>query len=83
MQYHFLVSLIKEKDVLRWYSIREDPDSEKNDERKENHSRIIQAITNHNFLYNLEDIIEIFKPLHDYQITSESGNAYLGYIVKR
>lgn len=36
-----------------------------------------------NFYYDLEDIIEILKPLHDCQIISKSRDTHLSYIVKR
>lgn len=75
--------LIKSKDALRRYGTREDLEIEKSDEGKGNHSRIMQAITDRKFWHDLEDMIEIFKPLHDSQVMSESGDAHLGYIVQR
>lgn len=42
---------------------------------------MIQAIMDRNFWHNLEDMIEILKSLHDCQIMSKSGDAYLDYVV--
>lgn len=43
----------------------------------------MESLTNRNFWHDLEDLIEILKPLHDCQVMSKSGDAHLGYVVKR
>lgn len=59
------MSLIKSKNALKQYDIRENLEIEKTDKRKGNNFRIMQAITDRNFWHDLEDMIKILKPLHD------------------
>lgn len=82
-QYRLIHSLLRSKDALRRYGTRDDLDYEKSDEGKGSHSKMMESITDRNFWHDLEDLIEILKPLHDCQVMSESGDAHLGYVVKR
>ena len=82
-QYRLIHSLLQSKDALRRYGTRDDLDYEKSDEGKGSHSKMIESITNRNFWYDLEDLIEIYKPFHDCQIMSESGDVYFSYFIKR
>lgn len=77
------MSLIKSKDALKQYNTRKDLEIEKSDEVKGNHSRKIQTITDHNFCHNFEDMIEIFKPLHNCQVMSKLSDVHLGYVVQK
>lgn len=82
-QYRLIHSLLRSKDALRRYGTRDDLDHEKSEEGKGNHVRMMETIIDPNFWHDLEDMIEILKPLHDCQVMSESGDAHLGYVVKR
>ena len=82
-QYQLIHSLQWSKDTLRRYGTWNDLDYEKSDEGKESHSKMMESITNRNFWHNLEDLIKIFKPLHDCQVMSKCKDAHLGYVVKR
>ena len=82
-QYRLLSSLIRSKDALRRYGTIDDLDYEKSDEGKRSHSKMMQNITDRSFWHDLEDRIEILKPLHDCQVMSESGDAHLGYVAQR
>ena len=42
----------------------------------------MKSIIEYSFWLNLEDIIEILKPIYDCQIISKSRDIYLDYIVK-
>ena len=82
-QYQLIHSLLQSKDALRRYGTRDNLDYEKSDKRKESHSKMMESITDRNFWHNLKNLIEILRPLHDCQVMSKSGDAHLGYVVKR
>ena len=82
-QYRLIHSLLQSKDALRRYGTRNNLDHEKSNEGKGSHVKMIDIIMNHNFWHDLKDIIEILKPLHDYQVMLEFGNVHLGYVVKK
>lgn len=82
-QYCLIHSLLRSKNALKRYGTRDDLDHEKSEEGKGNYARMMETIMDRNFWHDLEDMIEILKPLHDCQVMSESGDAHLGYVVKR
>ena len=64
-QYQLIHSLLESKDALRRYCTWDNLDYEKSNKGKGSDFKMMKSIIDHNFWHNLEDLIEILKPLYD------------------
>lgn len=83
-QYRLLYSLVRSKEVLRYYSVRSDLDLGGGESEKvSNHRKIIQNIGDCRLWDNIEDLLEILRKIHECQIISELSNVHLELVLQK
>ena len=81
-QIRLIKSLIRSKEALRAWA-NHAYELEADEDRQKTYRAVVSSIQGHTFWNDLEDLREIFEPIHTAQVMSESNKAHLGYVVKR
>lgn len=83
-QYRLLLSLARSREALRHYSVRSDLDLGGGDSEKvSNHRKVLKNIADRRLWDDIEELLEIWRKIHECQIMTESSNAHLGLVVQR